>query len=230
MKRSVTKELAGVLKKKKADYISFGKLYVTLPAALSMQLGLTSGSNGTQIAKILSPHLGDDLAIRNGARSKYLAFKLPDEILLSRIVKKNNGKIPRMDWIPFKKDEFFGILNRLIEQGAIRHKYVKKQNSYVPILALVEGPRLSKNANVSEEKFKTAYQELERGKFYVRICDIRRYLNWTVLEFDAMLTGLRDSGKIQLETGDTDFFTKEDICESFVDENGFRRLTMVWRR
>ena len=225
MERNVTEELVEILRKRKADFISLSKLKEALPSALRKQLGL-GGSNGAQLAKSLSPHLGEVLMLKK----KYLVFKQTDESLLCRVVQKNNGKIPRMDRVPFKKDEFLDILNQLIERGAVR---VKIKSDYKPVLALAEDVFLQqarKDAYISGEEFKKAYFELERGKFYVRICDLRRNLGWTVQEFDAMLTGLRDSGKIQLQGGDTDFFTDEDINESFVDENGFRKLTMMWRK
>ena len=226
MERNVAEELAEILKKKKADFMSLVSLSKALPAALRKRLGLTAGSNGAQITKSLSPHLGEIFMLKQ----KYLAFKQTDELLLCRAIQKNNGKIPRMDRVPFKKNEFLATLNLLIEQGAVR---VKIDNDYKPILTPVHEaslPQTRKEANISGEKFREAYFKLERGKFYVRICDLRRHLGWPVQEFDAMLTGLRDGGKIQLQSGDTDFFTEEDILESFIDENGFRKLTMMWRQ
>ena len=226
MERNVTEELVEILKKKKADFISLGNLNKTLPAALKQQLGLAPSSGEAQISESLSPHLGEVLMLKQ----KYLAFKQADEILLCRAVQKSNGKIPRMDRVPFKKDEFLAILNQLIEQGAIR---VRIDHDYKPLLVVPDDafqPQARKDANVPGKKFKEAYLELERGNFYVRICDLRRHLGWAVREFDAMLTGLRDTGNIQLQSGDTDFFTEEDIRESFVDENGFRKLTMMWRK
>jgi len=231
MERSVAEELVEVLKKKKADFILLSKLNEALPVALRKQLGLAKKSTGAQITKKLSLHVGNVLMFKGN----YLAFKQTDESLLCRVIQKNNGKIPRMDRIPFKKDEFLDVLNQLIEQGAIR---VKINKDYQLLLTPVDGAPSSparKDARVamekaSVEKFKEVYHELERGKFYVRICDLRRHLGWSVQEFDAMLTGLRDVGKIQLQGGDTDFFTDKDLRESFIDENGFRKLTMMWRQ
>ena len=231
MERNVTEELVEILGKKKVDFISLSNLKAALPVALKNRLGLKSGSNGAQIAKSLSPHLGEALMLKQ----KYLALKQTDESLLCGIVRKNNGKIPRMDRVPFKKDEFLAVLNRLIEQGVIR---VKIKSDYKPLLVPADEGNAAgnasspqaKDADASGENFKKAYFELERGKFYVRICDLRRHLGWTARAFDAMLTGFRDDGKIQLQGGDTDFFTEEDIRESFIDENGFRKLTVMWRQ
>ena len=232
MERSVTEELAEVLKKKNTDFISLSQLNKALPAAFRKRLGLTSDSKGPQIEKALLPHRGEELVVKRGSRSLYLTFKLPDEILLFRAIQKSNWKIPRMDTIPFKKEEFSAVLNLLLEKDAVRVKKINKECKIL-LLAPASGAfslPARKVAQVSGEKFKEAYLELERGKFYVRICDLRRSLGWTAQEFDTMLTGLRDAGKIQLQTGDTDYFTDEDIRESFVDENGFRKLNMMWRQ
>jgi hypothetical protein len=121
----------------------------------------------------------------------------------------------------------------MLEQNKIRA--LKFNNKYVPVLYPVENvpspsTTLEHKNDVTEEKFKEAYSVLEQGKFYVRICDMRRRLNWPSQEFDMMLVKLRDAGQLQLQDGDTDYFTKEDIRDSFVDENGFRMLTMMWRK
>jgi hypothetical protein len=226
MERNVAEGLSDILRKKKTDFISLGNLNKALNAALKKRLGLTSGSSGAQIEKSISPHLGEALVIRQ----KYLAFKQSDESLLCRVLQKNSGKFPRMDRVPFKKNEFLAILNRLIEQGAVR---VKINSDCKPVFTPVDGPlqrQERKDANISGEKLKAAYFALERGKFYVRICDLRRHLGWTAREFNSVLTELRDGGKVQLQGGDADFYSDDDIRESFVDENGFRKLTMMWRK
>ena len=231
MGRSVTEELMEVLKKKKADFLSLSQLNKALPVALRKQLGLASGSKWPQIEKTLLPHLGEAFMLKRGSKA-YLALKQSSEVLLFRIVQKNNWKIPRSDIIPFKRDEVSAILNQLLEKDVLRVKKINKDYKIL-FFAPADGAfslQARKSAHVSEEKFKEAYFELERGKFYVRICDLRRHLGWPAQEFGNALTGLRDEGKIQLQGGDTDYFTDEDIRESFIDENGFRKLTMMWRQ
>ncbi|MDR2529554.1 MAG: hypothetical protein LBD04_11175 [Synergistaceae bacterium] len=227
MKRSITEDLTEALKKKKADFIGLKNL----PKPLQRRLGVTAGMSAKQIEDVLSPHLGDSLTIKKGGKA-YLAFRQPDEDLLFHLVQKYAGSVPRLDRIPFKKDELLSILNRLIEQGTVRVKITTDSKGYRPFLIPTEGDvslQQRKSASVSKEKFKETYFELEHGNFYVRICDLRRRLGWTVQEFDAMLIQLRDDEKIQLQAGDIDFFSEEDIRESFIDENGFRRLTLMWR-
>jgi len=227
--QNVTEELLEVLKKKKADFLTFSQ---ALSTGLKKQLGLAKSQTVPQIEKALSPYLGDVLMVKG----KYLALKQTDEELLLCVLRKNNWKIPASNLMPFKKDDFSSILNQLLEKGAVRVKKIVIGKDGYKISLLAPGEETLKPTpqqpryESTEEAFKAAFQELERGKFYARICDMRRYLNWGAQEFDVMLTNLRDAGKIQLQTGDTDFFSEEEIRDSFTDENGFRKLTMMWRQ
>ena len=226
MERSVTERLIEVLKKKKADFI----LLTALPAALGFPKGLTV----KQIEKNITPHLGEAFMLIKKGNSIYLANKQPDEALLLLILKKFEGKKPRPDKTPFGKDKYLNLLNRLLEQGLISVKLDKDYKAFLyPAQAIKKAPQLNDETSgkdVSEKRFKEAYLELERGKFYARICDLRRLLGWATKDFDAMLTGLRDAGKIQLQAGDIDYFKKEDIDASFIDENGTLKLTVMWRQ
>ena len=226
MERSVPEELAELLKKKNTDFLSMSKLHEAQSAALK-KLKLKEKMPLAKIVEKLEPHLGNDLAIRNVGKSKYLTFKLSDEVLLFRIVQKSAGKKPGAQYLPFQKAEYLTLMNRLLEQGVIR---VKLDKNYGPLLYPAQKFDEAHGKDVCEEKFKEAYFELERGRFYVRICDLRRHLGWGAREFDRVLTGLRDAGKIQLQGGDIDYFTKEDIGASFIDENGTLKLTAMWRQ
>jgi hypothetical protein len=238
MERGVTDELVEVLKKKNVDFISFSQLIGISDKEfpLKQKLGLKSGMKTPRIKKILEKHLGDTLTLKRG-KSYYLAFKQPDDVLVFRLLQKSAGNLPRLDSIPFKKSEFLDIVNRLIEQGTLRVK-ITKPKDYKPVLIPAETPtpppklppHPEPRPGVSEEAFKEAYMQLERGRFYVRICNLRRHLGWGTQEFDKMMTGLRDAGKLQLQAGDTNFYTEEDVRNSFVDENGFTKLTVMWRQ
>ena len=222
--RNITEELVEALNKKKADFLTFSQ---ALSDALKKRLGLMKKPTVAQIVKALQPHLGEVLM----PKGKYLAFKQTDEELLRCVLQKKNWKIPASNQMPFKKDEFFDTLNQLLEKGVVRVKKIDKDKKVLLLAPAGEpsSPSLFKTER-TEEVFKAAFQALEQGKFYARICDMRRHLGWNAQEFDAMLTGLRDAGKIQLQTGDTDFFSEEEIRDSFRDENGFRKLTMMWRQ
>jgi hypothetical protein len=247
METSLTERLTECLRRKKADYMTLG----SLPGPLKKRLTGKTGPSAAELKKHITPHLGENLMLKQGGRYAYLAFRQPDETLLLHIIMKRAGKTPSANNTPFKKEEFLAVLNRLIEQGKV---FVKINKDYKPVLspallpALCPAPdagegeagekvgeKKAENGqedgrkSVSEEEFGNAYRELEGGKFFVRVCDLRRRLGWTEREFDGMAAALRDAGKIQLQAGDTAYFDEKDIADSFVDENGFRMLTLMWR-
>ena len=103
MERSVTEELADVLKKKKVDFLTLNQLNDALSAELRERLGLAKGSKGAQIEKALSPYRGEAFTLKRLGKSTYLIFKLPEEVLLFRILQKNNWKISRIKTTPDRK-------------------------------------------------------------------------------------------------------------------------------
>jgi hypothetical protein len=236
VEKNVAERLAECLEKKKADYMTLG----SLPESLKKRLTEKKKPTAAELKKGVGPYLGENLILRQG-QYVYLAFRQSDESLALRIVRKRTGKVPTAYNTPFKKDEFFSVLNRLIEQGKV---LVRLNKDYKPVLfpapdakeanaceASARQPAEEKGERqgVSKERFESAYRELEGGKFFVRVCDLRRCLDWTEREFDGMAAALRDAGKIQLQAGDTAYFDERDIADSFVDENGFRMLTLMWR-
>jgi hypothetical protein len=239
METSVAERLAECLKKKKTNYMTLG----SLPSSLKRRLTGKAKPSAAELKKCIVPHLGEGLTLRQGGRGVYLAFEQSEEFLLRQIVRKRAGKTPSVNNIPFRKEEYVSVLNRLIEQGKV---FVRLNKDYKPALfpapetdvrkakgetgaARENRERNQERKNISEKQFDSAYRALEGGKFFVRICDLRRRLGWTEREFDGMAAALRDAGKIQLQAGDTAYFSERDIADSFVDENGFRMLTLMWR-
>ncbi|MDR1731933.1 MAG: hypothetical protein LBR61_07545 [Synergistaceae bacterium] len=240
MDLNITDELVKFLKKNHRDFVTLSGL----PDSLKKNLTNKKKPANIEIKEVLTPHLGNVLMVKKGGRSDYLAFKQTEDELLFRVVQSRSGKSPGQMAvnIPFSKKEFISVLNRLLEQGKVQ---VRLGDNYNLKLYPADNTAFRSEekrseaeqpepvppvADVSEEKFRAAFQELERGKFYVRICDMRRRLNWPEKEFDAMLRRLRDAGKLQLQGGDTDYFTPDELQASFVDENNFRMLTMMWRQ
>jgi hypothetical protein len=80
------------------------------------------------------------------------------------------------------------------------------------------------------ETLDTHYEKLERGRYYVKIHELRSESGLSRERFDESIKKLRDSGHWQLQDGDTDYFTREQIDNSFIDENGFRFLTVMRRK
>ena len=82
---------------------------------------------------------------------------------------------------------------------------------------------------VTQEAFESAFFALEgQGCGFVRIYALRRRLGWSREVFDDMLRRLRNEEVVQLHAGDVSLMTREQVEDSFVDENGFMMGTMTW--
>lgn len=79
------------------------------------------------------------------------------------------------------------------------------------------------------QAFASAVRECDRGQMYIRICNVRRRLDWPRARFDAMLETLRDEGVIQMHGGDVSTMSEQDVRDSYMDENNFLHLTLTWR-
>jgi hypothetical protein len=235
VEQNLTEQLVKFLQNKKADFIRVKEL----PTSLTKQLGLKANAEAAEIAKKLTPHLGESLMLKRGNPSTYLVFKQSDEDLLFHAVQRQTGTTPGAiaKKIPFRKNEFLTLLNRFIEQGTIRVEFSAEK--YKPILypgaPIPPEPKSDtedkdRGVVISPEAFRKAFQKLERGKIFVYIYELRRHLKWPREEFDAMLQKLRDTGTIQLYTSDATTMTPDEIADGFVDKNGFRMGSITWNQ
>lgn len=233
---NITEQLEGIVGQK--GYISLSQLKDKLGAPAKKQLGLSSNLTSKQLQESLTSYLGEKLAFRKGGNIFYLVSKIPDEELLFRIVESRSGKTPGTigRYIPFGKKEFIDGLNSLLEKGRVRVK--KLSDSYLPTLEIVASAASATSDKVSPvstdnytaEAFHAAYRELARGRFSIRICDLRRCLAWPREVFDRMLKELRDKRVLQLQFGEPENFTPQDIEDAFRDENGYVMLNCTWRQ
>lgn len=129
------------------------------------------------------------------------------------------------------KKEFIQGINTLLESNET--KIILTEN-YVPkIFAEEKRPKKSIPHTPLKETdsltlFKKAFDELKKGKKYVRICDIRRKLGWSREKFDCTLEQLYDNSKIQLHEGITSTMDESEVRDSFVDENNFLHINISW--
>ena len=233
----VARALREILEGNGKGFMSLSSVKGAMGAPVRRQLGITDKMTGPSIKMKLEPHLGDGLEVRRKGNSFYLLYKCaPEELVLKHIsptVAKGPGAIART--LPFSKAEFLAALNKLLKDGrvvaaSLTDKYEAR------LLAIKEGEAapartISPNAPAftdRREEFRAAFNDLDRGKIFVRICELRRRLGWPREEFDGQLRRLRDEEVIQLHTGDVTSMTPDDVGDCFVDENGFRMGTVTW--
>lgn len=155
----------------------------------------------------------------------------PSELVLGLLSPTKALDTSTINSLPFKKDEFASIINSLVNEGKAA---VKLDKTFKPQIFRANAnvqpvhTTMTPSGEYTTEKFREAFRALDQGRIAVRICDLRRRLDWPRDVFDGMLRELRDREIISLRTGDASTMTEDEVRDSFVDENGFRRGSVTW--
>ena len=234
----ITEALQKLLKKEGKDYLSFSNVKKKMGAALKKQLGIKSSYLPATIKTLLEPYLGETLEILKGGRSTYLAVRRAPEAwvlgCLSPNAARGAGALSRLLPI-FSKARLAGVLNGLLREGRVAASLNEKCEARLSLPDETHRPKMPSEHTAPVEVLKDkndefwhVFDELERQRLFVRICDLRRRLLWTREAFDKHLRRLRQEGAIQLHIADANLMSQEDIEDGFIDENGFR-MGMVTR-
>ena len=139
---------------------------------------------------------------------------------------------------PFKKPEVVALMTEMVNAGKVRIKIEDScMVSFFAWGAEHQAVRESRQApkaqtfrpeDYTQAKFRKAYEELHIFREFVRICDLRRKLDWPREAFDGMIRTLRDNRTIQLFRADESHMTQDEIRDCFVDENRFIQGIMIW--
>ncbi|MBQ6738762.1 MAG: hypothetical protein IJP41_09985 [Synergistaceae bacterium] len=167
--------------------------------------------------------------------SKYIVRPCePSELVLNEIA-RIEGRSPKQIArdMPVTKKDFSRILAVLLDEGRIKIKINEDLEPRIylntPVNQIVKTEsKVIPNNQFTLEQFKNAFDKLDRGRIFVRICDLRRELKWPREIFDDMLIRLRDDGIIALRVGDASLMTSDEIADCFIDENNFRMGTVTW--
>ena len=231
----ITEIINNVLETNRKVIMNLADLRKDLPASLLEKLNVKSKTSMKKFAEILEPHLENNFSLTKRGSTFYIAQNISKNELLIKIINSTEIKTPKniSRLIPFTKEEFSKILNELLESGIISVIFDEKLD--VKIQVNKNSSKFQNNVpkneikiKVSETNFLNAVDELDKGKIFVRICDLRKKLQWTREDFDNILKTLRDKGTIQLHQADATEMTDEEIENSFIDENNYR-LGMVIR-
>jgi len=130
--------------------------------------------------------------------------------------------------VPINKAEFVAVINRMLDTKQIQVKINDK--FAIAELVFPSEPDDYRSGPDDYRLFREAFEKLDRGRIYVRICNMRRELRWNEKRFNDVLDNLWTAGKIQLHAGDVSSMTEEDVNLSFVDENNFFYATLTWKK
>ncbi|MDR2706358.1 MAG: hypothetical protein LBC02_11325 [Planctomycetaceae bacterium] len=239
------KILTQIKQKEGKNYISFAALFTKLGKTGRNLFGLTGTKPpNAVIEKSLHSYLGSAFMILKGSRTSFLAFKLPiDEIVFEAFrIKFQKGPFSPgqlTQHMPMKKDEFIACFNRLLEAGRISVSVNSEFKVTVRSIGTSEStvnstptPQIQASSHSPQDDrtlFRETFDDLDKGRIFVRICNLRRKLGWDEERFNSLLRQLRLEGIVQLHAGDISSMSEEDIAQSFTDENNFFYTTLTMK-
>jgi len=231
MHPDIEKELVHLLEKKKRDYLSISQVRSGLPLAVLRHLGLTRKSSISDVGNKLRPFLGGKLERYKGPRSVFIGIKKPLKDFILNGIRKKPGLSSKTlrKGLPMTKRDYFSILNELLLSGEALCTLGESHQPFIHIPdGKPSGEELEKPPTDFGLEFKNAYNEVGKGRDFVRIHRIREKLGWDPDHFDTVLAQLRQNYMIHLHGGDPSVMTEGDIENSFTDENGILYITLTW--
>ncbi len=193
------------------------------------KLGLVRQKTPSAVAirKAIEPQIEDRFIFNKNGGTLYILVPCDPSDFVIASLSSDNPMSPKMlqRSLPFSKTDFRNILNELADSGKITTVY----NDYLEPRLILSGSSKVRSVKSSEEytreRFKEAFDELERGQTFVNIPELRKKLNWPHDVFDDMIRRLRDDGIVQLHKTDLTIFEPEDF---FYDEDNARRGMVTW--
>ncbi len=235
--KSIPDVIQDILSKNKG-FMAISRLPKMMGAQVRQKLGIKSSEAAKILVKKLEPVLEDRFIFRKKGNTFYvLAPCDPAELVMAELSEDKPVKVSEIAGsLKFlKKSDVAAILTELINSGRVRVELDEKfavKKIFAAGKVSPEPVRDGKGPNEPEEytleKFKAAFDELDRGKIFVKIAELRRRLNWPREVFDRMLRTLRDKEIIQMRIGDEHLMTRDEINDSFVDEFHDLMGTVTW--
>ena len=235
--KSIPDVIQEILSKNKG-FVAISQLPKMMGAQVRQKLGIKSSETAKILVKKLEPVLEDRFIFRKKGNTFYVLTPCdPAELVMAELSEDKPVMVKSLA-VKLKfltKADISAILTELINSGRVRveldEKFAVKKifsagktsREVVP-----EREEPEKPEEYTLAKFKAAFDELDRGKIFVKIAELRRKLNWPREVFDRMLRTLRDKEIIQMRIGDEHLMTRDEINDSFVDEFHDLMGTVTW--
>jgi len=246
--------IANIFEENGRTFMTLKQVVFHMPMQAKRELGILNLTNAAEIQKILAPLLDSKKYVfhRRGTYIFLLEPKSHEEFILDTLEKRARTPKDIARLVPFSKKDTARLISGLIEKNILiisvdddlqTRIYLNKQNRAKLSEAKAQEPETKEEAKETKpeekskpnpyaeytvENFRKAFHSLDKGRIFVRICDLRKTLGWPRAIFDSALKQLRDAKLIQLHAGDVSLMTQEEIEDCFVDENNFRMGTVTW--
>lgn len=213
-----------ILGKEQRPFIALTKLVIKLGSEARKELGINKNNTASKIIQAINDCSENEFMFLKKGRNNYLLKPcMPEDLILNEL-SYTEGKSPKViaQRMPFLKSDFIKLINELLDKGQIKTRISDK----FEIKFYLANHQEAKEYTL--EEFRKAFDANDKGRIFVRICDIRNTLNWPREIFDNMLKDLRDKRIITLHLLELVGMTQKNIEDSFIDENNFKMGTVTW--
>lgn len=230
--KNIADSIQGILEKHRG-FMTVKGLVSSMSADEKRALGIKKSDSGKIIIRKIEKSAEGRFIFSSKGRSVYILVPFePSEFVLDMLSEKKAFDSKMIQSLPFTKSEFVAIINGLAEEGRVIIKLTDDMKPKIyrapNVRKSAEAHNVNDSGEYTQERFKAAFNELDRGRIFVRICDLRRRLGWPREVFDGMIRDLRNRRVIQLHTGDASLMTPDEVSDCYIDENNFRMGSVTW--
>ena len=203
--KNIADSIQSVLENNKG-FMTVTGLAALMSADDKRAIGIRKSDSAKIIQRKIDKSAEGRFIFMNKGRSIYILIPCePSEFVLGLLSEKKAFDTKTITGLPFTSAEFYALINELADEGRITTHYDEKGRPKIFRASGVAKAARSESTDDGEytrEKFKAAFDSLDKGRIFVRICDLRRRLGWPREIFDGMIRELRGRRVIQLHTGD----------------------------
>ena len=232
IQRTLDKRKGFVLVSQVASYFS---------KSLRDKLYLKSNTPPRVIKQKIMPVIEENFIIRKRGQAEYIMLPLEvEDFVLAWLSEDKPMSLNELvrSLKPFSKAEVLALMTDLVNDGKVR---VQFEDSYrVSFFAWGAGHQAVRESrqvqpaqtfrpeDYTQAKFRKAYEELHIFREFVRICDLRRKLDWPREAFDGMIRTLRDNRTIRVIRADESLIAQSELQDCFVDESNTIMGLISW--
>jgi|GEM_PF-4446351 len=233
--KEITEELERCLKNKNIKYMLLSQVKSELLKNIKIKtyLNLNAVEN-RELKDTFEPYLGDNLKIKKKTKQMKISYYLLDDskkddfnsVAFEYIMNNLTKSIPTIvnQW-PFTKKWSYEYINSLLNKKIFKVFFNENGTSFfLPFDLSLKHPIKTDEVDI----FKQTYFELESGRGFVKIFEIRRKIGWDNKTFDDILKKLLNQEKIVLKRGDPTKLSSSELDDSY-EANNFRYIALSWR-
>ncbi|MDX8550285.1 hypothetical protein KHC33_11990 [Methanospirillum sp. J.3.6.1-F.2.7.3] len=234
MDSSFSDILENIFEKQKKDYLTFTSLKSRLPASIKSVVSIdVKKTSNKDLEEIIKPYLPAGYIIYVKGNTRYLFRKSLQEVIISYLKANPNLSLNQVKAnLPFKREELAEIINNLVDTGNAKTFIIAKKDGFGTRISIIDkNPDIKKNENIAytPEAFKEGFNAINKGKPYIKIFELRRFLAWPSSSFDTCMQSLWDAGVIELQASDPSLLTADQQRDSYRDKSNTLRILLFWR-